>query len=98
MKQFIEVHYYLKDGKRDEFYRAIMESGVAAASRAEKGNEKYDYFYSPDNKNELLLIELWASEEVLKQHWETEHFKALGDLKKKYVIDTVISRYEVENA
>jgi quinol monooxygenase YgiN len=73
-----------------------MESGIAAASRAEKGNEKYDYFYSPDNKNELLLIELWASEEVLKQHWETDHFKALGELKKEYVADTVISRYEVE--
>ena len=96
MKQFIEVHYFLKDGKREEFYRTLMESGIAAASRAEKGNEKYDYFYSPDNKNELLLIELWTSEEVLKQHWETEHFKALGELKKKYVADTVISRYEVE--
>ena len=96
MKQFIEVHYYLKDGKREEFYRTIMERGIAAASRAEKGNEKYDYFYSPDNKNELLLIELWASEEVLKQHWETEHFKALGELKKEYVADAVISRYEVE--
>ena len=96
MKQFIEVHYYLKDGKREEFYRTILERGIVAASRAEKGNEKYDYFYSPDNKNELLLIELWASEEVLKQHWETEHFKALGELKKEYVADTVISRYEVE--
>lgn len=96
MKQFIEVHYYLKDGKREEFYRTIMERGIAAASRAEKGNEKYDYFYSPDNKNELLLIELWASEEVLKQHWETDHFKALGELKKEYVADTVISRYEME--
>ena len=96
MKQFIEVHYYLKDGKREEFYRTIMERGIAAASRAEKGNEKYDYFYSPDNKNELLLIELWASEEVLKQHRETEHFKALGELKKKYVVDTVIKRYQVE--
>ena len=95
MKQFIEVHYYLKDGKRDEFYRTLMESGIAAASKAEAGNEKYDYFYSPDNKNELLLIELWASEEVLKQHWETEHFKALGELKKKDVVDTVLNRYKV---
>ena len=96
VKQFIEVHYYVKAGKRDEFYRALMESGIASASRAEAGNEKYDYFYSPDNENELLLIELWASEEAVRLHGETPHFKALGDLKKVYVADTIISRYEVK--
>ena len=95
MKQFVEVHYFVKDGKRDEFYRAIMENGIAAASRAEEGNEKYDYYLSPDNENELLLIELWASAESVWDHSQTSHFKALGELEKKYVIDTAIMRYDV---
>ena len=95
MKQFVEVHYFVKDGKRDEFYRAIMENGIAAASRAEEGNEKYDYYLSPDNENELLLIELWASAEAVWDHSQTSHFKALGELEKKYVIDTAIMRYDV---
>ena len=56
MKQFVEVHYFVKDGKRGEFYRTILERGIAAASRAEAGNEKYDYYLSPENENELLLI------------------------------------------
>lgn len=50
MKQFVEVHYYVKDGKRDEFYRTILERGIADASRAEEGNEKYEYFLSPDKE------------------------------------------------
>ena len=95
MKQFVEVHYFVKDGKRDEFYRAIMENGIAAASRAEEENEKYDYYLSPDNENELLLIELWASAEAVWDHSQTSHFKALGELEKKYVIDTAIMRYDV---
>ena len=33
MKQFIEVHYYLKDGKREEFYRTIMERGIIVVPR-----------------------------------------------------------------
>ena len=95
MKQFVEVHYFVKDGKRDEFYGAIMENGIAAASRAEEGNEKYDYYLSPDNGNELLLIELWASAEAAAVHSQTPHFQALGELKKEYVADTVIMRYAI---
>ena len=94
MKQFVEVHYFVKDGKRDEFYRAIMETGIAAASRAEEGNEKYDYYLSPENENELLLIELWSSAEAVTEHSQTPHFKALGELKKAYVVDTAIMRYD----
>ena len=95
MKQFVEVHYYVKDGKHDEFYRAIMENGIAAASRAEEGNEKYDYYLSPGNENELLLIELWASAEAVAAHSQTPHFKALGELKQEYVTDTTIMRYDI---
>ena len=58
MKQFVEVHYFVKDGKRDEFYSAVLESGIAEASRAEEGNEKYDYYFSPNNENEVLLIRI----------------------------------------
>lgn len=95
MKQFVEVHYYVKDGMRDEFYKAIMENGIAAASRAEEGNEKYDYYFSPDNDNELLLIELWTSAEAVWEHGQTPQFKELGELKQKYVTDTTIMRYDI---
>ena len=95
MKQFVEVHYFVKDGKRDEFYSAVLESGIAEASRAEEGNEKYDYYFSPNNENEVLLIELWASDEAVQEHGQSPHFKELGKLKQQYVADAVIKRYEV---
>lgn len=95
MKQFVEVHYFVKDGKRGEFYRTILERGIAAASRAEAGNEKYDYYLSPENENELLLIELWASAEAVQAHGQTPHFQQLAELKQAYVEDTVIRRYDI---
>jgi quinol monooxygenase YgiN len=95
MKRFVEVHYFIKDGKRDDFYRMLMESGIAEASRAEEGNEKYEYYYSPDNENELLLLEVWKSAEAVELHQQSVHFKKLGELKKEYVTETTFIRYEI---
>ncbi|MBR3023187.1 MAG: antibiotic biosynthesis monooxygenase [Oscillospiraceae bacterium] len=96
MKRAVEVHYYLKDGKRNEFYNEIISRGIADAARAEDGNEKYEYYFSPENENELLLLEIWKSADAVKYHIETAHYKALGELKSEYVTETVFRRYEIE--
>ncbi len=95
MKRFVEVHYHLKPGMRDEFYQAVIAHGIADASRAEEGNEKYEYYFSQDNEDELLLLEIWKSQEAVQLHGQTAHFAWLGELKKKYVSETVILRYEI---
>ena len=96
MKQFVEVHYLVKSGKRQEFYDTLKKNNIAACSRAEDGNVKYDYYFSPDNENELLLLEIWRDAEAVRLHGETQHFKALGALKEKFVTDTIIHRYEIK--
>lgn len=95
MKRAVEVHYYLKDGKRDEFYSEILRRGLADAARAEEGNEKYEYYFSPENENELLLLEIWSSSEAVEFHMATPHYKELGELKKEYVTETVFKRFEI---
>lgn len=98
MKRIVEVHYFIKEGKRNDFYNEILRRGIADAARAEEGNEKYEYYLSPENENELLLLEMWSSPDAVKLHMETEHYKALGELKKEYVEETVFSRYEINEA
>ncbi|MCR4758868.1 MAG: antibiotic biosynthesis monooxygenase [Oscillospiraceae bacterium] len=95
MKRMVEVHYYLKDGKRNDFYNAIIRQGIADAARAEVGNEKYDYYFSPENENELVLLEIWKSAEAVQFHMETLHYQALAELKKEYVTDTVFRQFEI---
>ena len=41
----VTVRYTVKDGKREEFYRHIVEQSIDTASREEAGNRKYDYYY-----------------------------------------------------
>lgn len=88
------VKYICKPGCRELFLQSIKEKGIDSASRNEQGNVKYEYSVSIEEKNELLLTELWSDMQVLEQHGQTPHFKALGELKKQYVENTEIVRYK----
>lgn len=91
----LNVTYKCKPGMREKFVEAIKAEGIDAASRAEAGNFKYDYYMSVDNSDELLLVEKWQDAEVLAVHGKQEHFARLGQIKAEYVEDTVIERYIV---
>ena len=68
---------FINRDERDSYYAARCASGVPAASRAEDGNIMYDYFFSADRGNEMLLIEKWENDEALTHHQNTAHFKQL---------------------
>lgn len=89
----LNVTYRCRPGMRDEFLERIMTEGIDAASRAEAGNAKYDYYLPAEGGDELLLIEKWRDEAALSAHAETPHFKRLGEFKAEYVLETVIERY-----
>ena len=90
----LNVTYKCKPEMRDEFLEAIMTEGIDAASRAEAGNIKYDYYYPAEGGDELLLVEKWRDSEALKEHSGQAHFARLGELKPEYVLETVIEKYE----
>ena len=91
----LNVTYKCRPDAREEFLKAIMANGLDAASRAEAGNIRYDYFMPVDRDDEMLLLEKWADAEALARHSKEPHFIKLGELKKDYVLDTVIERFEV---
>ena len=91
----LNVIYQCKPDRREEFLETIMAEGIDAASRAEAGNIKYDYYFPADgNQDELLLVEKWRDADALKEHSVQPHFIRLGELKPEFVLDTVIERYE----
>lgn len=90
----LNVTYKCKPDLRGEFLEAIMTEGIDAASRAEAGNIKYDYYTPVDNSDELLLVEKWRDADALKEHSVQPHFLRLGELKPEFVLDTVIERFE----
>lgn len=53
-------------------------------SLRDKGCISYDLYKSTTNDDRYMIIETWTSEEDLKAHMETEHFKRLVPELEKY--------------
>ena len=64
-----------RPGEADKV-EAILRD-LAAAVRHEPGNLQFKVYRSHDDPNDLLLYEIYASEEAFADHQQTEHFKKL---------------------
>lgn len=89
----LNVTYKCRPELREAFLERIRKEGIDAASRAEAGNLKYDYYIPFAASDDLLLIEKWTDEDALKAHAETPHYARLKELKPAYVTDTLVERF-----
>ena len=94
----LNVTYKCKPGKRNDFLQAIQKEGIDKKSRAEEGNIKYDYYLSVIDNDEILLVEKWKDANAISEHGKQEHFKKLGELKTNFITDTIIERFEEQDA
>ena len=61
----------------------------------ENGCIRYDYFYSEEDENQLLLVEKWETEECQRVHMEQPHMKKLAEIKDRCMTDTKLERFLV---
>ena len=89
----ILVFYKAENGEvLRKFYEEVKESGIVEKSRQEAGNLRYDYFFSAEKENEILLVEKWESPEAQQHHSTLPHFAEIGKLKEKYKRQTEFER------
>ena len=86
------VVYHAKPGGREMFVRTLVEQGVLTAIRNEPGCLAYDYYFSAQDENELLLIERWESAAHQRVHMQQPHMTRLRELKAKYIDDTEMGK------
>ena len=79
------VTYTAKPGCREQFVRDVVAQGILAAVQAEEGCRQYEYFFSVENENTVLLKERWESDAHLRAHLAQPHMSALGNIKKQYI-------------
>ncbi len=66
--------------------KKLLERAIELVSFSlrDKGCVDYDLYKSKSNDDRYMIIETWESEEDLKAHMETEHFKRLVPELEKY--------------
>ena len=91
------VRYTAKPGCRETFVRQIVEKGILALIRQEPGCLAYDYYFSAQDENEVLLIERWESAAHQRVHMEQPHMVRLREIKDKYIAATKLGRVHLED-
>ena len=87
-----------EESLRDEtFVRELVEAGILTLIRDEPGCLAYDYYFSAQDENELLLIERWESAAHQRVHMEQPHMARLREIKDKYITDTRLGRVRLED-
>ena len=86
----IYVKYTCLPGKREAYVERVKSEGIQAAIRAEDGCLKYDYYFSQEDPNEILLIEQWESKQHQQIHLTQPHMDTMRAFKDNYISSTVL--------
>lgn len=86
------VKYTAKPDGGEKFVREITASGILNTVRAEDGCEGYDYYFSAENPDTVLLVEKWASPEQQEAHLQSAHMAELMRIKEKYILNTAVEK------
>ena len=88
----LSVKYTARPGGGEKFVREITASGILNTVRAEDGCEGYDYYFSAENPDTVLLVEKWASAKQQEAHLQSAHMAELMRIKEKYILNTAVEK------
>ena len=93
----INIYYKGENGSAKNFAMEMIESGTVDAIRNEKGNIRYDYFFSMDDAETVLLIDSWENQEAIDNHHKTPMMNKITELREKYNLHMKGERYISED-
>ncbi|MGN0466501.1 MAG: putative quinol monooxygenase [Lachnospiraceae bacterium] len=89
----VNIYYTGKNGAARRFAEEMISSGTVDAIRNEAGNLKYDYFFSMDDAETILLIDSWKNQEAIDIHHATPMMSKIIELRDKYDLHMQVERY-----
>lgn len=89
----VNIYYSGVNGNAKRFAEELIISGVVDDIRAEEGNIRYEYFFSMDDKETVLLIDSWKDQHSLDVHHASPMMTKIAELREKYDLHMKVERY-----
>lgn len=89
----INIYYYGKNGNAKKFAQEMRMTGVVDSIRKEEGNLKYEYYFSMEDEETLLLIDSWKDQNAIDQHHASPMMEQIIKLREKYDLHMRVERY-----
>lgn len=93
MSLTVHIYYAGKNGNASKFAREMTERGIVDRIRAEKGNERYEYFISLGDPETVLLIDSWTDQTALDRHHASPMMSEIAELRNKYGLTVRAERF-----
>lgn len=87
--------YKVKPGLADTLINDLRRSGIEQALRMMPGNVCFNFSVSIQDSNVIYLTDVWEDEAAFQAHLKRKETAEWASLKKKYVEDSQIKRYDL---
>ena len=71
----------------------MISSGTVEAIRNEEGNLRYEYFFSADDPETVLLVDSWRDQKAIDVHHASPMMATIMELREKYDLHMTVERY-----
>ena len=89
----VNLRYTGTDGNARKFAEEMISSGTADKIRAEEGNLRYEYYYSLEDPETVLLIDSWCDQTAIDVHHASPMMEIIASLREKYDLHMTVERF-----
>ena len=89
----VNLRYTGINGNARKFAEEMMSSGTADKIRAEEGNLRYEYYYSLEDPETVLLIDSWCDQAAIDAHHASPMMEIITNLREKYDLHMTVERF-----
>lgn len=94
----LHLYYTGVDGAARRFAEEMTASGTVEKIRREPGNLKYEYYFSMEDPETVLLVDSWEDQAAIDRHHETPMMGTIAALREKYDLHMQVERFLSDDA
>ena len=89
----VHIYYTGENGSAKAFVKEMLTSGLVDEIKKEKGNRRYEYFFSVEDEETVLLVDSWDNQEAIDLHHSSSIMGQIMELRVKYHLHMKVERY-----